>query len=43
MKSSKWIIATGVVLSTGILLAGCGSQLLIRQHTHMCIHKIQTR
>ena len=24
MKSSKWIIATGVVLSTGILLAGCG-------------------
>ncbi|VUX00082.1 Oligopeptide-binding protein SarA precursor [Streptococcus constellatus] len=24
MKSSKWIIATGVVLSAGILLAGCG-------------------
>ena len=24
MKSSKWIIATGIVLSAGILLAGCG-------------------
>ena len=24
MKSSKWIIATGVVLSAGILLSGCG-------------------